>query len=112
MIGLFFCILFVTADSAPPPPTPCPVSLFHTGQRDFFSALTLLHTGHSYRDLFFCIVKRSKTTLLYSVPKGLLVKWGSIAFSENQVQLKKVELKTFESEWGWRIHITSESFGL
>lgn len=49
--------------------------------------------------------------LLYSVPKGLLVKWGSIEFSENQVQLSVMD-KTFESEWGWRIHITSESFGL
>lgn len=62
MTGSFLCILLMTAkDSALPPPTPCPVSLFHTGQRYFFSALMLPATGHSYSwELFFSAIACGK----------------------------------------------------
>ena len=115
MTGSFLCIPLMTAkDSALPPPTPCPVSLFHTGQRYFFSALMLPATGHSYSwDLFFSAIaceKKKKARLccciggcesdsdkdlIYSVPKGLLVKWVGIDFLE--IEFYSVIDKTFLS---------------
>lgn len=96
MTGLFFCNLLVTSDSAMSPPTPCPVSLFHTSQRfhqcpeptrywPFLQLECVLFSYWLWKEnktvlFYWRLWKWLRQDLIYSVPKRLLNKWSGIDF--------------------------------
>lgn len=112
MTCLFFCNLLVTSDSALSPlspPTPCPVSLFHTSQRfyqcpeptRYWPFLQLECVLFSYwlwkknKTLLFYrrLWKWLRQDLIYLYRKGYLISGVALIF------WKSVTDKTFESKW-------------